>query len=205
VFEKTLFDTIYHEHLSYHTVKPLVGLFQRHGMALVDAQRVDSHGGSLRGIAARSGSAWVRRDSVQACIEEEQRLGLFDRAAFGRFAANIQQRKTELLRLLQDLRAQGKRVIGFGAPAKATTLLAHYGLGADALSAIIDDSPWKQGLYSPGLHLPIVPSSALYAAPRPDYALVLAWNFAEPIIAKHEAFRRQGGRFIVPLPEVRVT
>jgi SAM-dependent methyltransferase len=205
VFEKTLFDTIYHEHLSYHTVRPLEGLFARHGMALVDVQRVDSHGGSLRVVVARTGSRWTRRDAVEQIIKGEVARGLFDPAAFARFAANIQARKTELLRVLTQLRAQGKRILGFGAPAKATTLMYHFGIGPESLAAIIDDSPWKQGLLSPGLHIPIVPPSALYdAATRPDAALILAWNFAEPIIAKHQRFRDEGGRFIVPLPEVRV-
>ena len=205
VVEQTLFDTIYHEHLSYHTVKPLVGFFRRHGMELVDAVRVDSHGGSLRGIAKRRGGRWPVQPSVDRLIAEETRLGLHAPEAYQRFFDQIEARKRELSVLLARLKAEGKRIIGFGAPAKATTLMCHFGLGADALDYIIDDSPLKQGLYTPGHHIPVVPSSWLAdPARRPDVALILAWNFAGPIMRKHQAFREGGGTFIVPLPTVEV-
>jgi len=205
VFEKTLFDTIYHEHLSYHTVKPLVGLFARHGMELIDTVRVDSHGGSLRGIAKRQGGRWAVQPSVQDLISQEARLGLHGAQAYQKFFEQIQQRKSALTALLKERKAQGRKISGFGAPAKATTLMFHFGLGPDTLDYIIDDSSLKQGLYSPGHHIPIVPSSHLDdPAHRPDDVLILAWNFAEPIMAKHQAFRTQGGHFIVPLPEVKV-
>jgi len=205
VVEQTLFDTIYHEHLSYHSVKPLVGLFQRHGMDLVDASRVATHGGSLRGIAAMRGARWPRQSRVEGLIGLEETRGLYDPATYQRMFATIQQRKQDLTGLLGRLKAQGKTLIGFGAPAKATTLMYHFGIGPETLNAIIDDSPWKQGLFSPGQHLPIVPSSVLDDdARRPDYALILAWNFAEPIITKHQAFCDVGGRFIIPLPRVAI-
>ena len=205
VFEKTLFDTIYHEHLSYHTVKPLVGFFERHGMELVDAVRVDAHGGSLRGIAKRKGGRWPKQAAVGALIADEARLGLHAPEAYQRFFANIEARKRELTQLLARLKSEGKRVAGYGAPAKATTLMFHFGLGPEALEYVIDDSPLKQGLYTPGHHIPVVPSTYLAdPARRPDYALILAWNFADPIIAKQQPFRSAGGRFIVPLPIVEV-
>lgn len=203
VFEKTLFDTIYHEHLSYHTVKPLIGLFERHGMELVDAIRVDAHGGSLRGIAQRKGGVLPRHPRVEACIALEAQLGLHGPEAYRMFAQRIQARKAELTAVLRDLKTKGKRIAGFGAPAKATTLMFHFGLGADVLDYVIDDSPLKQGLYTPGHHIPVVPSSYLYdSARRPDGALILAWNFAESIMKKHQPFRDAGGHFIVPLPTV---
>ena len=203
VVENTLFDTIYHEHLSYHTVKPLVGLFARHGMELVEAIRVDSHGGSLRAVAKLAGGPYPKQPGVDQLIAEEARLGLHEPAAYARLFENVQARKRGLTALLQELRRAGKRVAGFGAPAKATTLMFHFGLGPDTLEYIIDDSPWKQGRLSPGHHLPVVPSSHLYAAAtRPDYVLILAWNFAEPIMKKHQPFHDAGGRFIVPLPKL---
>ena len=104
---------------------------------------------------------------------------------------------------MRGLRAEGKRIAGVGAPAKATTLMYHFGLGREELDFIVDDNPWKQGLFSPGLHVPIVAPEAIVEH-RPDVLLILAWNFAEPIMAKHQAFHDCGGRFIVPLPEVRV-
>ena len=205
VYEKTLFDTIYHEHLSYHTVKPLVGLFERHGMELIDALRVDSHGGSLRGIAQRKGDRRAKQPSIDGLIAEEARLGLHGPAAYHRLFDQIQQRKAELTALLGQVKQAGKRVVGFGAPAKATTLMFAFGLGPQTFEYVIDDSPLKQGLYTPGHHVPVVPSSYLYdGAHRPDYALILAWNFADSIMKTHQAFRDAGGRFIVPLPNVQV-
>jgi SAM-dependent methyltransferase len=205
VFEKTLFDTIYHEHLSYHTVKPLVGFFERHGMELIDALRVDSHGGSLRGIAKLRGGRFPKQPSVEGLIAEEARLGLHGPEAYRVFFNRIQERKRELTELLARLRREGRRIVGFGAPAKATTLMFHFGLGPQTLAYVIDDSPLKQGLYTPGHHIPVVPSSHLYdPVHRPDHALILAWNFAEPIIKKHQPFLDAGGHFIIPLPEVEV-
>ena len=205
VVEKTLFDTIYHEHLCYHTVKPLVEFFDRHGLELVDALRMESHGGSLRGLVKRKGGRWPRQPRVDELVALETAQGLDRPEAYRKFAGTIQQRKQELVMLLGDLKSVGKRLVGFGAPAKATTLMFAFGIGPETLECIIDESPWKQGRCSPGHHLPVVPSSVLYdGINRPDYALILAWNFAESIIAKHRAFREAGGRFIVPLPNVEV-
>ena len=136
-------------------------------------------------------------------IEDERRLGLDRASTFRRFGENIGRRGAKLTSAVRELRAEGKRVAGFGAPAKATTLLFHFGLGRDELDFIVDDSPWKQGLYSPGLHVPIVPAEAI-AREKPDVLVILAWNFAAPIMAKHQAFRDRGGRFLLPLPEVRM-
>ena len=205
VLEKTLFDTVYHEHLSYHTVKPLVPFFERHGLELIDVTRVDTHGGSLRGIAKRRGGRWPNQARVPELIALEETRGLDRLDSFQRFFAQIQQRKKELLTLLREGKRKGERMVGFGAPAKATTLMFHFELGPKMLDALIDDSPWKQGLYSPGYHLPVGPSSWLYdPARRPDDVMILAWNFAGSIMQKHQAFREAGGRFIVPLPVVEV-
>jgi hypothetical protein len=205
VFDKTLFDTIYHEHLSYHTVKPLVGLFERHGMQLIDAVRVDSHGGSLRGIAQVRGGRFPQQPSIQQRIALEAQRGLHGAEAYQAFFRRIQDRKRELKDLLGALKASGRHIVGFGAPAKATTLMFHFELGPDTLDYVVDDSPLKQGLFTPGYHLPVVASSALYeSARRPDYGLILAWNFADSIMKKHEPFHQAGGHFIVPLPQLEV-
>ena len=205
VVEKTLFDTIYHEHVSYHTVKPLVTALRLHGMELIEALRVDSHGGSLRGVAARADGPRRIGASVKIMIEEEAERGLHTPAAYEAFFDTIQRRKAELTSALARLRAEGKRIAGFGAPAKATTLMHHFGLDASALEYIIDDSPLKQGLYTPGLHIPVVPSARLEnPATRPDALVILAWNFADSIMRKHARFRESGGRFVVPLPTVEV-
>jgi hypothetical protein len=203
VYEKTLFDTIYHEHVSYHAVAPLRPFFAAQGLELIAVERVPTHGGSLRGVVQLAGGPRRPDGSVEELVALEGRLGLQEPAAFRAFAARIAERGRQLGELLGGLRAEGKRVAGFGAPAKATTLMYQFGLGRDAIDFIIDDSPLKQGLYSPGLHVPVRPPSAV-AERRPDYLVVLAWNFADSIIAKNAAFRAAGGRFVVPLPEVVV-
>ena len=206
VFEKGLFDTIYHEHLSYHAVKPLAPFFEKHGLRLIGAKRVASHGGSLRGIVQTQASGARPDPEVGRQIADEERAGLFRPEAYEAFSQRIAERGKTLRDLLLKLKRQGKRIVGFGAPAKATTLLYHFGLGPDLLEAIIDDSSWKQGLFTPGHHIPVVPPAEwLYdAGRRPDYGLILAWNFAESIIEKHRAFQEAGGHFIVPLPELEI-
>ncbi len=203
VVEKTLFDTIYHEHLAYHSVKPLVPFFQAHGMELIAAERVASHGGSLRGIARKAGGPWEADGSVTAMVAAEEVQGLDRPEAFEAFAARIEAVRRELTGLLAELKAEGKSIAGFGAPAKATTLMYHFGIGPEVIDFIADDSPWKQGLLSPGLHIPVVPSTEI-ASRKPDFLVLLAWNFAEPIMAKHKAFQAAGGRFILPLPTVEI-
>ncbi len=203
VVEKVLFDTIYHEHLSYHSVLPLAGFLDSMGMELIEAVRVDSHGGSLRGIAQLKGAGRPVGKSVVDAIQYERNAG-FDRAkTFMQLADRINQLKTELTALLARIKREGGRIAGFGAPAKVTTLMYHFGLDAKIIDFIVDDSPLKQGLYTPGLHIPVVPAPVMYER-RPDYVLILAWNFADSIMKKHEAFVRAGGRFIVPLPIVKV-
>ena len=127
-----------------------------------------------------------------------------DRAdVFRRFAQQIDRVKSELLGLLRQLKQGGARIAGFGAPAKMTTLMYYLGFGPGMIDFIVDDSPYKQGLYTPGMHIPVLPASELYSR-RPDYVVILAWNFARTIMEKHAAFRNGGGRFIIPLPEVKM-
>ncbi len=203
VVEKTLFDTIYHEHLAYHSVKPLRRFFEAGGMDLFAVERIDVHGGSLRGIAQAAGGPHADDGSVAALAAEEEGAGLDSAETFRDFAGRIRRMGGELNRLVSKIKADGKTIAGFGAPAKATTLMHHFGIGADVIDFIVDDNPLKQGLYTPGQHIPVLPPQALYDR-RPDYAIVLAWNFAPSIIAKHSAFRDRGGRFIVPLPKLEV-
>jgi SAM-dependent methyltransferase len=198
VIEKNLFDTIYHEHLSYHAVAPLAAFFKANGMELIDAARVDSHGGSLRGTAKLAAGKRPVASSVKEFIKRERELGLDKAETYRAFFTRIESVKKQLTALLDERRAQGKRIAGFGAPAKATTLMYHFGLGPKVIEFIVDDSPLKQGLFTPGLHVPVLPSSALNEW-KPDELLILAWNFAPSIMKKLPSYR---GRFIVPLPKV---
>lgn len=203
VYEQMLFDTIYHEHLDYHSVISLVPFFERHGMRLIDVTQVSTHGGSLRGIAVPAASDRPVLPTVSVLIAREQAAGLDHAATFQRFGARIDELGAALLTLLRQLRSDGRTVAGFGAPAKATTLMHHFGIDGDLIDFVVDDSPLKQGLYTPGFHIPVVPSQAIYDE-RPDYLLVLAWNFAPSIMANHRRFAEAGGRFIVPLPRLEV-
>lgn len=203
VVEDTLFDTIYHEHLDYHAVKPLDGFFKRCGLELIEAMRVASHGGSLRGVVQLKGGQRKVGASVLTFIAQEEAMGLDRAETFGAFAKHIDSLGTELISLLRRLKSEGKSIAGFGAPAKMTTLMHHFQFEPGMIDFIIDDNPMKQGHYTPGMHIPVVPAQQLYDR-RPDYVVILAWNFAQPIMAKYSAFREAGGRFIVPLPRVEV-
>ncbi len=203
VFEQTLFDTIYHEHLAYHSVKPLRRFFAANGLRLFAAERVGSHGGSLRGFVGHADGPWDDDGSVAERVEIEEALGLDKAATLLKFAEKIDAVKAELGEILAAIKAKGGTIAAFGAPAKATTLMYHFGFGPEIVDFIIDDSPLKQGLYSPGMHIPVLPSSALYER-NPDATIILAWNFAEPIIANHTAYREAGGQFIIPLPSVEI-
>ncbi len=203
VFEKTLFDTIYHEHVAYHSVKPLQAFFASQGLELISAERIDSHGGSLRGVVQLASGRHRLQSSVSNLIALESALGLDRSDTLQAFGDKIDTIKSQLTDLLHRLKAEGKSIAGFGAPAKATTLMYHFGIGPDLIDFIVDDSPLKQNLYAPGLHIPVLPSQAIYDN-KPDAVVILAWNFAEPIMANHQKYCENGGLFIVPLPTVSI-
>ena len=203
VVEKTLFDTIYHEHLSYHSVIPLINFFKSNGMELFKVQRIKTHGGSLRGFAKLKNLNIKKDDSINNLVKLEHELGIDNSQTFIKFNDKITSIKNRLLEILYRLKSEGKKISAFGAPAKATTLMYHFGLNNDVIDFIIDDSPLKQGLYSPGTHIPVLSSDALKAK-CPDYLLLLAWNFADSIVEKNKEFLESGGHFIVPLPEIQI-
>jgi SAM-dependent methyltransferase len=201
VFEHTLFDTIYHEHLAYHTVAPLVHFMAAHGMELIGAERISTHGGSLRAVAQKTGGDKPVSISISKLIDLERRMGLDRAETYRDFGLRIDVLKGELSTLLRASKRTGRTIAAFGAPAKATTLMYHFDIGADLIDFIVDDSPLKQGLYSPGMHIPVLPSSAIEEY-KPDDIVILAWNFATPIMDRLKSFKASGGRFIVPLPSL---
>jgi SAM-dependent methyltransferase len=203
IVDRFLFDTVYHEHVSYHSIAPLQRFFARLGMGLFDVQRIASKGGSLRGFAQRlPESARPVAPVVGELLELEAKRGFGGLEIYRRYGEAIQARKAALARVVDDARAAGKRIAGYGASTTVTTLLWNFDL-ARKIEFLVDDNPRKQGLYSPGCHIPVLPSEELYTR-RPDYVLVLAWNYAEPIIKRHRRFVEEGGRFVVPLPELRI-
>lgn len=203
LIERMLFDTIYHEHLSYFGVTPLATLFDEFGMRVVDVKRIDSHGGSIRVYVTKSSSNIARKESVDLILRTERKIGLSSLQTFLDFGAQVDVLKSKLLSMLEQFKAEGKRIVGYGAPAKGNTLLNCCNIGRDLLDYIVDESPLKHGLYTPGTHIEVIPTKHL-REDKPDYALLLAWNYAPEILEREREFRRNGGKFIVPIPEPRV-
>lgn len=202
-FERTEYDTIYHEHLSYISVRSLEALLKNSPFMLTRVDHYPIHGGSILFHMRRRSSAPKPHASVAAALAQEQRMGLGDPATWGQFAARVARIRSNLPALVRKLRAQGKRVIGYGASAKGNTLLNTCGLTNSDLDYIIDNTPFKQNKVAPGSWIPVRPPEMLLAN-QPDYALLLAWNFAKEIVTRETEYQRRGGRFIVPIPEPRI-
>ncbi|MCP4748737.1 MAG: class I SAM-dependent methyltransferase [Desulfobacteraceae bacterium] len=198
--ENGIFDNIYHEHVSYFAVKPLKVVFQRYGLELIDAMHIKTKDGSLRVLAHKAGGGFCASDLVQKKICREESAGIYNRQTYQTLASCIAQNRWQLNERLKALDAQGKKVAGYGASAATTTFVYQFDLG-DRLEFIVDDNPAKRELFSPGLHIPVMSSSALYTR-NPDYVVILAWRRSEAIIAKHQDYIARGGRFIVPWPQI---
>ena len=203
VYNNTWFDTMYHEHLDYHSVKPFVPFFESLDMELFSVKRVSPQGGSIRLHVQKKGGPHQLDPSVGELARLEEEIGLDQADTFRTFNNKVNTVKQSLSGILRSLKAQGKRIAGYGAPTKSTTLLTHFGLGNDILDFIVDDNPLKQGKFTPGFHIPIMAPEELYRQ-KPDYLVVLAWNFAEPIMEKHQKYKNIGGQFILPMPKAHV-
>lgn len=202
IIEQCAFDTIYHEHISYWALGPMIHLFGRHGMQIVDAERLPLHHGQLRVTVQREGEG-TPKPSVGENLDAERRMGLDQFSIYRKFADKTMQLKKDLCRTLTELRAQGKRVAGYGAPAKGNTLLGFLEIGPQLVEYIADRSSLKQGRFCPGVHIPVVPPERLLED-QPDYVVLLAWNFVDEILSQQEEYRRRGGKFIVPVPDVKI-
>jgi hypothetical protein len=172
-------------------------------MEVFAVQRIAPQGGSIRLMAQKKGGKIKRDESVETLITLEHKLGLDKVETLHKFDAKIRAVREKLWELVYSLKVSGKSITGFGAATKATTLMSHFRLDENVLDFIVDDNPLKQGLYTPITHIPVLSAEALYES-RPDYVLILAWNFAEPIMKKHQRYGNEVGQFILPMPEPEI-
>ena len=194
------FDQIYHEHLYYHSLHSLKALIESVGMIVNDVKLIPIHGESLRVYAGKSGEV---SDAVSLLLERELEMGLTDSDVYSNFSNKIEANRKDLTDLLARLKASGKKIAGYGAPAKGNTLLNYFHIGPNILNYITDTTLEKQGTYTPGTHIPVVSPEILKVDP-PDYLLLLSWNYERSILEKEKELRKRGVKFIIPVPEVRV-
>ena len=201
---ETQFDTIYHEHFSYFSLLAVDRIFSRHGLTLFDVEELATHGGSLRIYACHADN-----ESTQVCArvrslrEKEVAFGIDRRETYHSFADRVKQSKRSLLSFLIKAKKEGKSVAGYGAPAKGNTLLNYCGVGTDFIDYTVDRNPHKQGHFLPGTHIPIYHPDRV-ADTRPDFLLVLPWNLIHEVMEQMSHIRQWGGRFVVPIPEVKI-
>jgi SAM-dependent methyltransferase len=201
------FDSIYHEHLCYYSVTSFQKLFRQHNLVLVDAERLPIHGGSIRVFFQRKdGPCSMAKDGatrVKRLLEEEAAWGVDRFEVYKGFSEKVEQTKRELVSILRKLKAEDKKIAVYGASAKSTTLLNYYGIGSNILSYVVDRGSAKQGRYTPGTHLRIYPPEQLLET-QPDYVLLLSWNFADEVLLQQAEYRRRGGKFIIPIPNLKI-
>ena len=194
------FDTIYHQHLCYFSVTALKALFERHQLYLNDVETTAIHGGSLRLFIEKK---LFVNDSVTQLLYEESQLGIDNITYYREFSSTINTLKHQVVAKLKDLKSQGYSIAAYGAAAKATTFMAHFDLDQSLLDFVVDKNTYKQGKFMGGNCLPIVNPETIYEK-QPDIIIILAWNFAEEIIAEHQQFTESGGKFIIPIPTLHI-
>lgn len=200
------YDMIYHEHLYYYSLVSAIEHFKRYGMVVFDIKPVAIHAGSMRFYVCKKDSVRARQvsDAVKALEKEERELGYDRFATFLRFSERVDEKKRDLLRLLETLKAGGARIAGYGASGRANTVIQYCGISHEHIDFMVDDAPAKAGYFTPGSHFEIFPSAVLGQGRPPDYLLVFAWSFFEEIRQRNSRYLEAGGKMILPLPEVRV-
>lgn len=202
VIEKTTYDQIYDEHVFLFSVSSIRYLFEQHGMEVVGIEPQETHGGSMRYIIAPKGTRPIS-DRVYEHIEREEMLGLNRLKTYKTFRKNCEHSRDSLMAVLNGIRGQGERIVGYAATSKSTTIINYCGITTDHIEYISDTTPIKQGKFSPGAHIPVRPYKA-FVTNYPDYALLFAYNHREEIMAKEERFMESGGKWIVYVPKVQV-
>ncbi|WP_041320098.1 class I SAM-dependent methyltransferase [Hyphomicrobium denitrificans] len=203
LMEENQFDTIYHEHFSYFSLLTIAHMAERHGLKIIDVEELPTHGGSLRVYLAHKASVREPTGAVGALLAREEQAGFNRLEGYAGFQEQVRQTKHKLLAFLTQVKAEGKRICGYGAPGKGNTLLNYCGIGPDFLDFTVDRNPYKHGRFTPGMHIPIYPVEAIDAA-RPDYILILPWNLKAEIVNQMRHVAEWGGKFIIPVPEVSV-
>ena len=204
LIQENQFDTIYHEHLYYFALFPVAKLLGAHGLTLFDVEQLPTHGGSLR-IYVRHEEDLTRpiTEGVRYVQSLEERAGLTRLETYRRFKDQVQDTKTKLLELLSTVKSEGRTIVGYGAPAKGNTLLNYCGIRQDSISFTVDRSPYKQGRFLPGTHIPIEHPDRVREV-KPDYVFILPWNLKDEIMQQLAYIREWGGRFLVPIPVPRI-
>jgi methylation protein EvaC len=202
IVQKISYDQIYDEHVFYFSLSSLGWLFNEHDMEIVEVIPQNVHGGSMRYVVGRKGY-WPIKAVVHEYLAKEKALKLGEAGTYERLSQEIHRSKEQLVRLLTEIKGQGQRLVGYGATSKSTTVTNFCGIGPDLVEFISDTTPGKQGKYSPGVHIPVLPYER-FKENYPDYALLFAWNHGEEIMAKEEAFRARGGKWVVYVPQVSV-
>lgn len=202
VIENTTYDQIYDEHVFLFSVSSVKYLFDTHGFEVIDVKPQKTHGGSMRYFVGHKGSHPVS-DRVYRQLEDEDKLGLTKEKTYRIFRKNCEHSRNSLMELINNLKAQGKSIVGYAATSKSTTIINYCGISTDHLDYICDTTPIKQGRYSPGAHIPIRPYD-YFLSNYPDYALLFAYNHSNEIMAKEKRFIDQGGRWVTYMPEVKV-
>ena len=194
------FDNIYHEHVLYYTVHSMINLFDKHNMNVYKVEKIPTHGGSIRGYISKTNNP--RHHSVDDLLKEEKQNGIDDLHTLEKFNDQLQNNINEIRELFNRLSNEKKRIFGYGAPAKSSTMINSIGLDNSNVELIIEDSPLKQGLFTPGSHIPITGPEILQDE-TPDYLMIFAWNYADEIIAKVEE-KHPNLDYIIPMPNLRV-
>jgi len=203
LLENVEFDTIYHEHLSYFAVRPLKKFFGEHDFKIINVERVKIHGGTIRVFVSKKKSRYNISKNVNKLILLEKKKKMHEVTVYKNFAGQVKKLKKDLVSLLQRLKSENKKVIGYGAAAKGNTLLNYYHIGPELIEFIADLNPMKQNKFTPGTNIPVYSPEQIYEA-KPDYMLILAWNFADEIMKQQLKFKEMGGKFIILVPEVKI-
>lgn len=202
ILYKNQFDNIYHEHHSFFSIKPIELLLKNNNLKIIDIEEIKTQGGSLRIHATKNKNCKYKTSlSVDELRKKEISFNLDDMDIYKNYNLKIEKLKENLLKILTDIKASGKKIVGYGAPAKGNTLLNYCQIDTKYLDYIIDKTYFKHGKFSPGMHIPVYPVEKILEDGPPDYYLLLVWNYADGILASEENFRRNGGKFIIPIPE----